>query len=100
MCIEIDIHTCMHTHINSIQPVNIYSVNNCCFCMIQELGSLEGKPRMGFHHLEKGRAASSSPHSNGETGALEQLSKPGLTGESMYRRRYTQSSQSNVPVIG
>ncbi|XP_028452426.1 meiosis regulator and mRNA stability factor 1 isoform X3 [Perca flavescens] len=53
----------------------------------QELGSLEGKTRMGFHHLEKGRAASSSPHSNGETGALEQLSKPGLTGESMYRRR-------------
>lgn len=45
---------------------------------------------MGFHHLEKGRTASSSPHSNGETGALEQLSKPGLTGESMYRRRYTQ----------
>ncbi|XP_059211415.1 meiosis regulator and mRNA stability factor 1 isoform X3 [Centropristis striata] len=53
----------------------------------QELGSLEGKPRMGFHHLEKGRAASSSPHSNCETGAPEQLSKPGLTGESLYRRR-------------
>ncbi|XP_042341880.1 meiosis regulator and mRNA stability factor 1 isoform X2 [Plectropomus leopardus] len=53
----------------------------------QELGSLDGKPRMGFQHLEKGRAASSSPHSNGETGALEQLSKPGLTGESVYRRR-------------
>ncbi|XP_032396950.1 meiosis regulator and mRNA stability factor 1 isoform X3 [Etheostoma spectabile] len=53
----------------------------------QELGSLEGKTRMGFHHLEKGRAASSSPHSNGETGALEQLSKPGFAGESMYRRR-------------
>uniref|UniRef100_A0A8D0DGU5 Meiosis regulator and mRNA stability factor 1 n=1 Tax=Sander lucioperca TaxID=283035 RepID=A0A8D0DGU5_SANLU len=33
-------------------------------CLIQELGSLEGKTRMGFHHLEKGRAASSSPHSN------------------------------------
>ncbi|XP_039668556.1 meiosis regulator and mRNA stability factor 1 isoform X3 [Perca fluviatilis] len=53
----------------------------------QELGSLEGKTRMGFHHLEKGRAASSSPHRNGETGALEQLSKSGLSGESMYRRR-------------
>ncbi|XP_037621523.1 meiosis regulator and mRNA stability factor 1 isoform X2 [Sebastes umbrosus] len=54
----------------------------------QELGSSEGKPRMGFNHLEKGRAASSSPHSNGETGAPEQQQqKPGLTGESMYRRR-------------
>lgn len=55
----------------------------------QELGSSEGKPRMGFNHLEKGRAASSSPHSNGETRAPEQQQqqKPGLTGESMYRRR-------------
>ncbi|XP_070712456.1 meiosis regulator and mRNA stability factor 1 [Pempheris klunzingeri] len=53
----------------------------------QELGSLESKPRMGFHHLEKGRAASSSPQSNGDTGTLEQVSKPGLIGESMYRRR-------------
>uniref|UniRef100_A0A3B4X0X2 Meiosis regulator and mRNA stability factor 1 n=1 Tax=Seriola lalandi dorsalis TaxID=1841481 RepID=A0A3B4X0X2_SERLL len=53
----------------------------------QELGSFEGKSRMGFHQLDKGRAASSSPHSNGETGAMDQLSKPGLTGESMYRRR-------------
>lgn len=53
----------------------------------QEVGSMEGKPRMGFNHLEKGRAASSSPNSNGETGAVEQLSKSGLTGESMYRRR-------------
>uniref|UniRef100_UPI0037E7EDA2 meiosis regulator and mRNA stability factor 1 n=1 Tax=Semicossyphus pulcher TaxID=241346 RepID=UPI0037E7EDA2 len=58
----------------------------------QELGSLESKPRMGFHQLEKGRAASSSPHSNGETGSLEQLSKPGLTGESLYRRRRESSN--------
>ncbi|XP_038570175.1 meiosis regulator and mRNA stability factor 1 isoform X2 [Micropterus salmoides] len=64
----------------------------------QELASLEGKPRMGFHHLEKGRAVSSSPspHSNGETGALEQLSKPGLTGESMYRRRREGSNPRSV----
>lgn len=61
-------------------------INICCF---QELGSLEAKPRMDFHHLEEGRAASSSPHSNGETGTLEQLSKPSLAGESLYRRRYT-----------
>ncbi|XP_056265844.1 meiosis regulator and mRNA stability factor 1 isoform X2 [Pseudoliparis swirei] len=53
----------------------------------QEPGSLEGKSRMSFHHPEKGRAASSSPLRNGETGAVEQLPRPGLTGESMYRRR-------------
>ncbi|XP_074540216.1 meiosis regulator and mRNA stability factor 1 isoform X4 [Halichoeres trimaculatus] len=53
----------------------------------QELGGLEGRPRTGFNLLEKGRAASFSPQSNGETGALERLPKPGLTGESMYRRR-------------
>ncbi|XP_028279401.1 meiosis regulator and mRNA stability factor 1 isoform X2 [Parambassis ranga] len=53
----------------------------------QEVGSLEVKPKLGIHYLEKGRTASSSPHSNGEAGTLEQLSKPGLTGESIYRRR-------------
>ncbi|XP_067440105.1 meiosis regulator and mRNA stability factor 1 isoform X3 [Thunnus thynnus] len=58
----------------------------------QELGSVEGKPKMGFQYLDKGRPASSSPHSNGETGSLEQLPKPGLTGESMYRRRREGSS--------
>ncbi|XP_047433405.1 meiosis regulator and mRNA stability factor 1 isoform X4 [Mugil cephalus] len=62
----------------------------------QELGSLEGKPRMGFHHLEKGRAASSSPHSNSETAPLEQLPKPVLIGESIYRRRRDGSSPRNV----
>lgn len=62
----------------------------------QELGNLEGKPRMVFHQLEKGRTASSSPHSNGETGALEQLSKPGLTGESMYRKRREGSSSRSI----
>lgn len=51
---------------------------------------------MGLQHLEKGRAASSSPHSNGETGVLEQLTKPGLTGESMYRRRRDDSSPRSV----
>ncbi|XP_022061098.2 meiosis regulator and mRNA stability factor 1 isoform X2 [Acanthochromis polyacanthus] len=62
----------------------------------QELSSLEVKLRMGFHQLEKGRPASSSPQSNGETGALEQLSKPGLTGESMYRRRREGSNPRSV----
>ncbi|XP_029311760.1 meiosis regulator and mRNA stability factor 1 isoform X4 [Cottoperca gobio] len=69
----------------------------------QELGSLEGKPRIGSHHLEKGRAASSSPHSNGETGSLEQLPKPGLAGESIYRRRREGSYSRSVtesPVEG
>uniref|UniRef100_UPI003AB1082E meiosis regulator and mRNA stability factor 1 n=1 Tax=Centroberyx gerrardi TaxID=166262 RepID=UPI003AB1082E len=58
----------------------------------QELGGVEAKPKMAFHHLEKGRTASSSPHSNGETATLEQLPKPGLIGESMYRRRRECSS--------
>ncbi|XP_040001756.1 meiosis regulator and mRNA stability factor 1 isoform X3 [Xiphias gladius] len=62
----------------------------------QELGSLEGKPRMGFNQLDKGRATSSSPHSNGETGTLEQLSKPGLGGESVYRRRREGSNPRSV----
>uniref|UniRef100_A0A671WMT0 Meiosis regulator and mRNA stability factor 1 n=1 Tax=Sparus aurata TaxID=8175 RepID=A0A671WMT0_SPAAU len=61
-----------------------------------ELGGLEGKLRMGLQHLEKGRAASSSPHSNGETGVLEQLTKPGLTGESMYRRRDRSSGEFQI----
>ncbi|XP_076001664.1 meiosis regulator and mRNA stability factor 1 isoform X2 [Genypterus blacodes] len=54
---------------------------------LQELGNVETKPKPGFHHLEKGRTASSSPHGNSEMAAIEQLSKPGLSGESMYRRR-------------
>ncbi|XP_071359796.1 meiosis regulator and mRNA stability factor 1 isoform X5 [Trachinotus anak] len=62
----------------------------------QELVSLEGKSRMSFHQLEKGRAASSSPHSNGETVAPDQLSKPGLTGEAMYRRRREGSNPRSV----
>ncbi|KAL6110520.1 marf1 [Pungitius sinensis] len=53
----------------------------------QESGILEAKPRMSLHPLEKGRAASSSPQNNSETGAIEPLSKPSLTGESMYRKR-------------
>ncbi|XP_062420660.1 meiosis regulator and mRNA stability factor 1 isoform X2 [Pungitius pungitius] len=53
----------------------------------QEPGVLEAKPRMSLHPLEKGRAASSSPQNNSETGAIEPLSKPGLAGESMYRKR-------------
>lgn len=62
----------------------------------QEMGGVEAKPKMAFHHLEKGRTASSSPHSNGETPTLEQLPKPGLIGESMYRRRRECSSPRSV----
>uniref|UniRef100_A0A669BB17 Meiosis regulator and mRNA stability factor 1 n=1 Tax=Oreochromis niloticus TaxID=8128 RepID=A0A669BB17_ORENI len=46
-------------------------LNFCLPCLIQELGSLEGKARMSFQHLEKGCAASSSTQNNGEAGALE-----------------------------
>ncbi|XP_068177723.1 meiosis regulator and mRNA stability factor 1 isoform X2 [Antennarius striatus] len=59
----------------------------------QETNSLEGKPRTVPHHLEKSRAAASSPHSNGETPVVvEQLSKPGLTGESIYKKRREDSN--------
>ncbi|XP_030583735.1 meiosis regulator and mRNA stability factor 1 isoform X4 [Archocentrus centrarchus] len=67
----------------------------------QELGSLEGKSRISFQHFEKGRTASSSPQNNGEAGALEQLTKPGLTVESMYRKSREDSnpqSASESPV--
>ncbi|CAJ1053824.1 meiosis regulator and mRNA stability factor 1 isoform X8 [Xyrichtys novacula] len=63
---------------------------------LQESGNLEGKPRMGFLNPEKGRAASSSPQSNGETGSLERLPKPGLTGEYIYRRRREGSNPRSV----
>lgn len=62
----------------------------------QELCSLDGKPRIDFHHLDKGRAASSPPHSNCETGTSEQLSKPVLAGESMYKRRREGSNPRSV----
>ncbi|XP_067354198.1 meiosis regulator and mRNA stability factor 1 isoform X9 [Channa argus] len=62
----------------------------------QDLGILEVKPRMDFGVLDKGHATSSSPNNNMETGALEHLSKPGLTGESMYRRRREGSSPRSV----
>ncbi|XP_072240496.1 meiosis regulator and mRNA stability factor 1 isoform X3 [Leuresthes tenuis] len=60
----------------------------------QELVNTEGKPRVGLPHLDKGRGASLSPHGNGETRALEQLSK--LPGESMYRKRREGSSPQSV----
>ncbi|CAI5679308.1 unnamed protein product [Oreochromis niloticus] len=62
----------------------------------QELGSLEGKARMSFQHLEKGCAASSSTQNNGEAGALEQLTKPGLTVESIYRQSREDSSPQSA----
>ncbi|XP_037103442.1 meiosis regulator and mRNA stability factor 1 isoform X2 [Syngnathus acus] len=69
----------------------------------QELDSADSKPKPGFHHLDKGRPASSSPHSNGEIGSLEQLSKPGFTGESLHRKRRdgsTPRSGTESPVEG
>ncbi|XP_061686006.1 meiosis regulator and mRNA stability factor 1 isoform X3 [Syngnathoides biaculeatus] len=53
----------------------------------QELDNSESKPKMGFNHLDKVRPASSSPHSNGEIGFLQQMSKPSFTGESLNQRR-------------
>uniref|UniRef100_A0A7N8YNC7 Meiosis regulator and mRNA stability factor 1 n=1 Tax=Mastacembelus armatus TaxID=205130 RepID=A0A7N8YNC7_9TELE len=51
-------------------------------------------PRRGKHNIW--RAAAFPPNSNGETGTPEQLSKPGLTGESIYRRRREGSSPRTV----
>nr|XP_012773686.2 meiosis regulator and mRNA stability factor 1 isoform X3 [Maylandia zebra] len=62
----------------------------------QELGSLEGKARMNFQHLEKGCAASSLTQNNGEAGALEQLTKPGLTVESIYSQSREDSSPQSA----
>lgn len=76
------------THLSSVQSTPAVSI--LVVSLIQELVNLECKPRMGFHHLEKGRAVSSSPHSDGVTPILEQLPKPGFEGDSMYRRRYLQ----------
>ncbi|XP_037546206.1 meiosis regulator and mRNA stability factor 1 [Nematolebias whitei] len=60
----------------------------------QELGNVEAKPRMGPQPLDRGRAASSSPRSNNERGALEQVSLPVLRGESMNRKREASSPRS------
>lgn len=55
-----------------------------CFLRLnQELSDVESKPRMGFHHLEKGNAASSE-----DALALDSLSQPMLPGESVNRKRY------------
>ncbi|XP_029006234.1 meiosis regulator and mRNA stability factor 1 isoform X5 [Betta splendens] len=62
----------------------------------QELAGLESKPRTDFHPLDEVRAASSSPHSNGEMGTLEQVKKPSIAGESLYRRRREGSSPRRV----
>uniref|UniRef100_A0A669EQM0 Meiosis regulator and mRNA stability factor 1 n=1 Tax=Oreochromis niloticus TaxID=8128 RepID=A0A669EQM0_ORENI len=51
---------------------------------------------MSFQHLEKGCAASSSTQNNGEAGALEQLTKPGLTVESIYRQSREDSSPQSA----
>uniref|UniRef100_G3Q630 Meiosis regulator and mRNA stability factor 1 n=1 Tax=Gasterosteus aculeatus aculeatus TaxID=481459 RepID=G3Q630_GASAC len=90
------------SHASGPLPERPYSprrgINICCLSLVQDPGILEGKPRMSFHPLEKGRAASSSPQSNGETGAVEPLSKPGLTGESMYRKRCADRSSGDFQI--
>ncbi|XP_077460552.1 meiosis regulator and mRNA stability factor 1 isoform X2 [Stigmatopora argus] len=51
-----------------------------------KLDNAENNPKMGYHHLDKGCPASSSPHSH-EIGSLDQLSKPGFDGESIFKTR-------------
>uniref|UniRef100_A0A671WMK6 Meiosis regulator and mRNA stability factor 1 n=1 Tax=Sparus aurata TaxID=8175 RepID=A0A671WMK6_SPAAU len=53
--------------------------------------------RMGLQHLEKGRAASSSPHSNGETGVLERDdSSPRSVTESPVEQRDRSSGEFQI----
>ncbi|MEQ2191733.1 hypothetical protein XENOCAPTIV_001868, partial [Xenoophorus captivus] len=51
----------------------------------QEMVNMETKSKVGLPHLGRRRAASSSPHRN-ETGAREEQTKFGLTGESIHKR--------------
>ncbi|XP_077574271.1 meiosis regulator and mRNA stability factor 1 isoform X5 [Stigmatopora nigra] len=53
------------------------------------LENAESNPKMGFHHQDKGCPPSSSPHSH-EIESLDQLSKPGFDGESIFKRRVTE----------
>ncbi|XP_077574270.1 meiosis regulator and mRNA stability factor 1 isoform X4 [Stigmatopora nigra] len=55
----------------------------------QNLENAESNPKMGFHHQDKGCPPSSSPHSH-EIESLDQLSKPGFDGESIFKRRVTE----------
>ncbi|KAM9818666.1 meiosis regulator and mRNA stability factor 1 isoform 5-T6 [Syngnathus typhle] len=78
-----------HSHV-SFQEITA-DLPPCMPLKTQELDSADSKPKPGFHHLDKGRPAASSPHSNGEIGSLEQLSKPGFTGESLHMKSGTKS---------
>ena len=67
---------------------------------MQELGSGDAKPKMVFL-LENAcspitTASTSSPPRSGADSALERLPKPGLIGESMYRRRYSEENPLNI----
>lgn len=50
---------------------------------------MDAKSRVGQAHLGRGRAASLSPQRN-DSQALEELTKAGLSGESIQKKRYTQ----------
>ncbi|XP_062853880.1 meiosis regulator and mRNA stability factor 1 isoform X2 [Trichomycterus rosablanca] len=64
----------------------------------QEISGVDSRPRAGFL-LEKGRAASTSPQSNGLTSQLQPV-KPGFPAEFLHqsRRRDSCSLRSNTPV--
>lgn len=61
-----------------------YIVKMCFLNLNQELSNIESKPRMGFHHPDKGNAAAAASE---ETLVLENLSKPILPGEAVKRKR-------------
>uniref|UniRef100_A0A3Q2Z3R8 Meiosis regulator and mRNA stability factor 1 n=1 Tax=Hippocampus comes TaxID=109280 RepID=A0A3Q2Z3R8_HIPCM len=62
-----------------------------------DLSSADSKPKPGFLHLDKGRPASSTPHSNGNIESPEQLSKPGFPGETLHKKRRSVEFQISTP---
>lgn len=61
--------------------------------LVQELGGLETKPKIGGFPKEKGQR-NSSPHSNVEGPSQQHPIKAGLVGESMFScRRYAMDAR-------
>lgn len=79
--VEFVVPTPVHLNIHFVIG---YLIEMCSLCLNQELSTIEGKPRMVFHHPGKGNAAAASE----ETSILEKLPKFDFPGESLNRRRY------------
>lgn len=90
VCFDFKPMPTVHAYLHSV------SVNTKLHsCLMQDLSSADSKPQPGFLHLDKGRPASSTPHSNGNIESPEQLSKPGFPGETLHKKRYTFKEKSH-----